>query len=100
MFRQSCSRYILDESVPVDRHYFNEKNGHLHLADADPLHYNEYCLDYVQMGEYVVQKTFVCFREDDSGTGFFVYAVGLCISCVFLVATLIVYACLPKVSES
>lgn len=97
LFYQSCPRYILDESLSADRHYFNEKNGFLHFLDADPLSHHEYCTDYVQMGEEVRQKTFVCFREDASSTGFYIYAVGLCISCVFLTATLIVYACLPKV---
>lgn len=65
-----------------------------------PIHHNEYCVDYVDRGvDVVLQKTFVCFTEGPTDTGFFVYAVGLCISCVFLGATLIVYACLPKVSS-
>ena len=99
VFQQTCTRYILDENSPVDLHYINGINGNLHLADAEPVDHTEYCLDYVQLEVgFVVQKTFVCFREDHNATGFLVYAVGLCISCVFLAATLIVYACLPKVS--
>lgn len=83
--------------MPADLHYLNDKNGYLHLYNAEPVSHTDYCMDYVQMGENVLQRTFVCFH-DDPKPGFFVYAVGLCISCVFLVATLIVYACLPKVS--
>lgn len=98
LFEQSCPRYILQaDASSSDRHYFNDQNGYLHLLNAEPVPHSDYCMDYVQMGDYVFQMTFVCFHEDFK-VGFFVYAVGLCISCVFLVATLIVYACLPKVS--
>lgn len=70
------------------------------MDQTSPIHHNEYCVDYVELAvDVVLQKTFVCFQKDTTVTEFIVYAVGLCISCVFLVATLIVYACLPKVSS-
>lgn len=120
MFNQTCDRYILQEAHdPNDRHYFNANNGFLHF-DGGAVDHNEwvdkdtpylyatnvclqslstfsYCSDYTEIGGDVVHTTFMCFGEEYSDKRFIVYAIGLCISCVFLLATLIVYGFLPKV---
>lgn len=99
LYGQTCVKYILDETNEMDRHYFNVHNGAMHIKDTDPIPVDKYCVDFLQMGNDTAQQfTFMCFTNE-AAQGFFIYAVGLSISCVFLLATLIVYACLPKVTK-
>ncbi|XP_059612776.1 G-protein coupled receptor Mth2-like [Phlebotomus argentipes] len=97
---QECEKYILDAAGdPRDNHYFNSKTGNVHLDNLDPIPETGYCVDYVEFApDFVQLRTFLCFETPPghSKEHFMVYAIGLSISCLFLAATLLVYACLPK----
>ncbi|XP_055683534.1 G-protein coupled receptor Mth-like [Lutzomyia longipalpis] len=96
---QQCEKYILDGSNPQDYHYINAKTGHVHLDKLKPITEAGYCVDFVEFApDNIELRTFLCFETPPghSKEHFMVYAIGLSISCLFLAATLLVYACLPK----
>ncbi|GAB0095981.1 probable G-protein coupled receptor Mth-like 3 [Sergentomyia squamirostris] len=99
-FGQTCEKYILDAANdPRDSYYFNARTGHVHLDNLDPIPESGYCTDFVEFApDFIEIRTFLCFETPPghSKEHFMVYAIGLAISCLFLAATLLVYACLPK----
>lgn len=108
LFRQRCLKYILHPAdASEDRYYISHKNGDLHLAGNLPygkrVTHNHYCVDHVSINGIVTQETFVCFfgsgytKIFDWTTPF--YPLGLCFSSVFLVLTIVVYGCSPKVNK-
>ncbi|XP_017787619.1 PREDICTED: G-protein coupled receptor Mth2-like [Habropoda laboriosa] len=76
--------------------------GYIQLAyDADDLKHNQYCIDVSRNGTgFETLSAFVCFPEEVQNiTRFIITSILTGISCVFLLLTLIVYACLPSLQN-
>lgn len=68
------------------------------MIQTDPVTQDRFCVDFFEMNGITTQNTFGCLdtefvRERD----FYAYGVALCISSMFLIATILVYGCSPKV---
>lgn len=100
VMKQCCTKYKLDPLNGLDTYYINHLNGDLHLTFSEPVQYDKYCVDNTldtESGE-VTQEIFLCF-EDNRETEFYIYSAGLCFSSIFLILTISVYVCSPKVSR-
>lgn len=102
LFGQYCAMYPLDPNYQGDRHIFDSKDGSLLVGDKEnPIAFDfmDYCVDYTKdMLEGIVsQYTYVCFEY--FSYVFYGYSLGLCVSSLFLVITIILYGCSPKVSD-
>lgn len=96
MFKQCCQKYILEPENNLDLHYFNYQNGDLHVNFSDPTRFDRFCVDFTVLEGQLVQSTYVCF-EDYREIEFYIYGWSLCFSSVFLVLTIVVYICSPRV---
>lgn len=100
MFRQTCDKLHLDRDYEEDRYYFNAKDGSLHIGTSSEfyeMHHNDdYCVDFVRINGTISQETFVCFSILFPVV--YLYTFSLVISSVFLIVTIFVYTCSPKVS--
>ncbi|KDR13486.1 G-protein coupled receptor Mth2, partial [Zootermopsis nevadensis] len=102
-----CDKFILrPESTEGDFSYL-EVDGRLYVPKhSDPhLTADKYCLEKVIFPEDEMDGiyTFLCFPEDymveDTSLQFTLCSLGLIISSVFLLATFLVYACLPSLQN-
>jgi hypothetical protein len=102
-----CAKFILrPESTEGDFSYL-EVDGRLYVPKhVDPhLTTDKYCLEEVFLPEDEMEGiyTFLCFPEDGMAEGtslqFILCSLGLIISSVFLLATFLVYACLPNLQN-
>jgi hypothetical protein len=102
-----CDKFILrPESTEGDFSYL-EVDGRLYVPKhaAPHLTTDKYCLEKVFFPEDEMEGiyTFLCFPEDDivedTSLQFTLCSLGLIISSVFLLATFLVYACLPSLQN-
>ena len=102
-----CDMFILrPESTDSDLSYLGV-DGRLYVPRHSdrPLTTDRYCLEKVFIPEHDMEGiyTFLCFPEDDimedNSLQFTLCAFGLITSSVFLLATFMVYACLPSLQN-
>lgn len=99
LYRQICisDRYRLEPSESYDDRFFLLPNGSLHVpALSVSLDQNSFCMDYfADMGAVL---PLVCFEPESvvSKVMYTSYPVGMIISTVFMIITLIVYSLLPE----
>ncbi|CAK9800464.1 G-protein coupled receptor Mth2 [Anthophora plagiata] len=75
--------------------------GSIQLTYGGELKYNQYCMDIFRNGSgYETLSSFACFPEEIKDvTRYIVSSILQGISCIFLLLTLIVYACLPALQN-
>lgn len=98
--KQCCNKYKLDPENGLDMYYIDHRNGDLHLTFSEPVQYDKYCVDNTvdtKEGGFT-QETFLCY-VDNRDIEFYIYSAGLCFSSIFLILTISVYVCSPKVSR-
>jgi hypothetical protein len=102
-----CDKFILRPEITEDDLSYLEVDGRLYFPKhAEPhLTSDKYCLEKVYFPEYEMEGiyTLLCFPEDemvkDTSLQFILCSLGLIISSVFLLATFLVYACLPNLQN-
>lgn len=93
---QTCIKY-LEDSRPL---FFDSTTGNLHLPQSQdpPLTQDKFCVDFSEIDGITTQSTFGCW-EYKREREFYAYGIALCISSMFLIATILVYGCSPKVGR-
>jgi len=102
-----CEKYILEPEVTEQDVSYLEADGRLYAPKNfdRPLTTDKYCLEKVFLPEYDMDGiyTFLCFQEDDPlelpPIRYILCALGLNTSSLFLLATFLVYACLPSLQN-
>ncbi|XP_069688377.1 G-protein coupled receptor Mth2-like isoform X2 [Periplaneta americana] len=102
-----CDKYILVPESSDDDLSYLQADGRLYIPKHDDPHFptDKYCLERVYFPDYDMDGmyAFVCFPEDaaveESTIRFVLCSLGLITSSVFLLATFLVYACLPSLQN-
>ena len=102
-----CDKFILQPEFTERDLSYLEADGSLHAPKHSDRHLttDKYCVEKVSFPEDDMEGiyTFLCFPEDDtmqdSSLQFTLCALGLITSSFFLLATFLVYACLPSLQN-
>lgn len=85
------------EEVPDDVYYLGT-DGRLYVPNPDQQYYTneEFCIEYVKAENLSEVSAFLCSPEPPSPLKFYLLAACFLISCVFLLATFLVYLFSPR----
>lgn len=94
----SSKYFVKREIFQLEKLFKSTFRGSLQVV-SHQLTNKDSCEDHYSNGiDPVVLKTFVCYHTELEGNKTsFIYSCGLCVSSVFLVLTIIIYSCSPKV---